>query len=80
MGEVRTKPEDLMIGEKEGTGDRCQESASGPQVVHPLTMAYAPVGSQLSGDGRTDGIVLLAERVVEVVKIEVLRFFQRGEG
>ena len=42
--------------------------------------AYAPVGSQLSGDGRTDGIDLLAERVAEVVKMEVLRFFQRGEG
>ena len=37
-------------------------------------------GSQLSGDGRTDGIDLLAERVAEVVKMEVLRFFQRGEG
>ena len=37
-------------------------------------------GSQRSGDGRTDGIDLLAERVAEVVKMEVLRFFHRGEG
>ena len=37
-------------------------------------------GSQRSGDGRTDGIDLLAERVAKVVKMEVLRFFQRGEG
>ena len=35
-------------------------------------------GSQLSGDGRTDGIDLLAERVAEVVKMEVLRFFESG--
>lgn len=37
-------------------------------------------GSQRSGDQRTDGIDLLAERVAEVVKMEVLRFFRRGEG
>ena len=37
-------------------------------------------GNQRSGDGGTDGIDLLAERVAEVVKMEVLRFFQRGEG
>jgi len=41
--------------------------------------AYAPVGNQESGDGRTDGIDLLADRVAEVVKMEVLGFFQRGE-
>lgn len=37
-------------------------------------------GSQRSGDERTDGIDLLAERVAEVVRSEVLRFFERGEG
>jgi DNA-binding transcriptional MerR regulator len=37
-------------------------------------------GRQKSGSERTDGIGLLAERVAEVVKMEVLRFFQRGEG
>ena len=37
-------------------------------------------GSLKSRDGRTDGIDLLADRVAEVVKMEVLRFFQRGEG
>ena len=36
-------------------------------------------GSPGSGDGRTDGIDLLADRVAEVVKMEVLGFFQRGE-
>ena len=37
-------------------------------------------GRQKSGSERTDGIGLLAERVAEVVKMEVLRFFQRREG
>ena len=37
-------------------------------------------GSQRSGDGRTDGIDLLADRVAEVVRSEVLRFFQKGDG
>ena len=36
-------------------------------------------GSQRSGDERTDGIGLLAERVAEVVRSEVLRFFERRE-
>ena len=35
---------------------------------------------QGSGNGRTDGIDLLAERVAEVVRLEILRFFERGEG
>lgn len=34
-------------------------------------------GNQRSGDGRTDGVDLLAERVAEVVKMEVLRFFKK---
>ena len=37
-------------------------------------------GGRGSGDEGTDGIDLLVERVAEVVKMEVLRFFQRGEG
>lgn len=37
-------------------------------------------GSQRSGGGRTDGIDLLAEKVAQAVKMEVLGFFQRGEG
>ena len=37
-------------------------------------------GGQESGDERVDGIDLLAERVAEVVKMEVHRFFQRREG
>ena len=37
-------------------------------------------GSQRSGDGQTGGIDHLAERVAEVVKMEVLRFFKMGEG
>lgn len=36
--------------------------------------------SRSSGDGRTDGIDHLSERVAEVVKMEVLRFFQREAG
>ena len=37
-------------------------------------------GGRGSGDERTEGIDLLADRVAEVVKMEVLRFFQREEG
>jgi hypothetical protein len=37
-------------------------------------------GSQRAGDEGMDGIDLLVERVGEVVKMEVLRFFQKGEG
>jgi DNA-binding transcriptional MerR regulator len=36
-------------------------------------------GGQRSGDGRKEGIDLLAERVAEVVKIEILKFFRRVE-
>ncbi len=36
--------------------------------------------SQRSGSERTAGIDLLAERVAEVVKMEALRYLQRGEG
>ena len=35
---------------------------------------------QRSGSERTAGIDLLAERVAEVVKMEALRYLQRGEG
>ena len=34
-------------------------------------------GSQGSGEGRRGGIDLLAERVAEVVRLEILRFFER---
>jgi DNA-binding transcriptional MerR regulator len=37
-------------------------------------------GGRGSGDGRTDGIDFLAERVAEVVNMEALRLFQQGEG
>jgi len=40
----------------------------------------AEAGSQRCGDEQTDRIDLLVERVAEVVKIEVLRFFQWEEG
>ena len=35
-------------------------------------------GGRGSGDGRTEGIDLLADRVAEVVKMEVLKFFESG--
>lgn len=38
------------------------------------------VGSLGPGDGRTDGIDLLAERVAQVVKMEVHRFLKSGYG
>ena len=37
-------------------------------------------GGRGAGYERTDEIDLLGERVAETVKMEVLRFFQRGEG
>ena len=37
-------------------------------------------GRQGSEDGRTGEIDLLAERVAEVVRLEILRFFERGKG
>ena len=55
---------------------RCQRSESMSKAGGKMS----GVGSQWSGDRRTGGIDLLADRVAEVVKIEVLRFFQRGEG
>ena len=39
-------------------------------------MSEVETGSQRAGDGQMEGIDLLAERVAEVVKMEVLRFFQ----
>ncbi len=40
----------------------------------------AGAGSQRPGDEGTDGIDLLVERVAEVVKMEVLRFFEWERG
>ena len=40
----------------------------------------AGAGSQRPGDEGTGGIDLLAERVAEVVKMEVHRFFKMEEG
>ncbi len=37
-------------------------------------------GSQRSEDERTGGIDLLADRVAEVVRLEVLKFFEGGHG
>ena len=37
-------------------------------------------GGQRTEDERVDGIDLLADKVGRVVKMEVLRFFQKGEG
>ena len=71
--------DDSLIGGLDDLGkgkDGEQMSGSGLRPIR----AYAPVESQKSGDERTDGIDLLAKRVAEVVRSEVLRFFQRGEG
>ena len=71
--------DDSLIGRFDDLGkgkDGEQMSGSGLRPIR----AYAPVESQKSGDERTDGIDLLAKRVAEVVRSEVLRFFQRGEG
>ena len=40
----------------------------------------AEASSQRSEDGRAAGIDLLAERVAEVVRLEVARFFESGHG
>lgn len=39
----------------------------------------AEAGNQWSEDERTNGIVLLAERMAKVVKMEVRKFFERAE-
>jgi len=53
---------------------RCQRSESMPKAGGLMS----ETGSQRAGDGRTEGIDLLAERVAEVVKMEVLKFFESG--
>jgi len=59
------------------------------KIYHIFFSSQALMSGHLSkpGDRRFDdwekgrgGIDLLAERGAEVVKMEVLRFFQRGEG
>jgi DNA-binding transcriptional MerR regulator len=67
--------DDLLIGrfddwEKERDGGLMSKAGG----------LMSKAGSLKSRNGRTDGIDLLAERVAEVVKMEVLRFFQGGEG
>ena len=72
--------DDSLIGrfddwEKERDGGEMLEAGS-----QTCSQCSRLRGGRGSGDGRKDGIDFLAERVAEVVKMEVLRFFQRGEG
>ena len=66
----------VEIKRKLGKGQRsvvgCQRSESMPKAGGLMS----ETGSQRAGDGRTGGFDLLAERVAEVVKMEVLRLFQ----
>ena len=64
------------LGKGQRSVVRCQRSESMSKAGGQMS----GVGSQWSGDRRTDGIDLLADRVAKVVKMEVLRLFQRGEG
>ena len=60
----------VEIKRKLGKGER---SESMPKAEGLMSGS----GSLKSRDGRTEGIDLLADRVAEVVKSEVLRFFQK---
>ena len=53
---------------------RCQRSES----MSKAGGLMSETGSQRAGDGRKKGIDLFAERVAEVVKMEVLKFFESG--
>lgn len=44
-----------------------------------INKTMSEASSQRFEDKRVDGIDFLAERVTEAVKMEVLRFFHRGE-
>ena len=67
----------VEIKRKMGKGQRsrvrCQRSGSMSKAGGQMSGS----GSLKSRDGRTGGIDLLADRVAEVVKSEVLRFFQK---
>ena len=64
------------LGKGQRSVVRCQRSESMSKVGGQMSGS----GSLKSRDGRTGGIDLLAERVAEVVRLEILRFFERGEG
>ena len=61
------------LGKGQRSVVRCQRSESIPKTEGLMSES----GSLKSRDGRTEGIDLLADRVAEVVKSEVLRFFQK---
>ena len=61
------------MGKGQRSGVRCQRSGSMSKAGGQMSGS----GSLKSRDGRTGGIDLLADRVAEVVKSEVLRFFQK---
>ena len=68
----------VEIKRKLGKGQRlvvrCQRSES----MSKAGGLMSETGSQRAGDGRKKGIDLFAERVAEVVKMEVLKFFESG--
>ena len=63
------------LGKGQRSVVRCQRSESMSKAGGQMS----GTGSLKSRYGRTKGIDSLAERVAEVVKMEVLRFFQRRE-
>ena len=75
-----------MIGKKEGMGDRCQKpevrparnALATPGIAKPQPSRTGLRGGRGFGDGRTDGVDLLEDRVAEVVRFEVLKFFESG--
>ena len=64
------------LGKGQRSAVRCQRSEN----MQKAGGLMSETGSQRPGDGRTEGIDLLAERVAEVVKMEILQFFQGREG
>ena len=61
------------LGKGQRSVVRCQKSESMPKAEGLMSGS----GSLKSRDGQMEGIDLLADRVAEVVKSEVLRFFQK---
>jgi DNA-binding transcriptional MerR regulator len=62
-----------------GKGQRSEVRGQRSGRISKAWGQMSEVGSQGSGDERTDRVDLLANRVAEVVRVEVNRFFERVE-
>ena len=65
------------IKRKLGKGQRSEVRGQRSGRLSKAGGQMSRAGSQRSGDARPDGIDLLAERVTQVVRLEILRFLER---